>query len=151
VTVVRSNRYALAAAAGLAAVSALHAAWATGSCWPAVDRRSLADTVAGARDMPGPAACLAVSAALAAAAAVTAGVGGEQPLAVTARAAVAVTLSARAATGLTGGTHLLVPWTPSARFVDLDRRLYGPCCGLLAALVAAGLRERRLAPAEGPR
>lgn len=148
---VRSNHFALGAAAGLAAVSALHAVWATGSCWPAADRQGLADAVAGTQQMPGPAACWSLSAALAAAAALNAGAGAGQRVAIVARAGVAATLLARAITGLSGRTHLLVPWTPSQRFIELDRRFYGPCCGLLAALVGIGLRGRPAMPLKLPR
>ncbi len=89
--------------------------------------------------MPGALACGVVSAALAAAAALTAGVGADHPVAVLSRAAVAVALLARAGTGLAGRTGLLVPWTPSQHFVDLDRRLYGPVCGVVGTLVALHL------------
>ncbi len=89
--------------------------------------------------MPGALACGVVSAALAAAAALTAGVGAEHPVAVLSRAAVAAALLARAGTGLAGHTGLLVPWTPSQHFVELDRRLYGPVCGVVGTLVALHL------------
>jgi len=35
-------------------------------------------------------------------------------------------LLARSVTGLTGQTHQLVSGTPSQRFVEMDRRWYGP-------------------------
>lgn len=130
---------ALAGAAGLAVAAGLHAAWATGSSWPAADRTRLADSVAGTPVMPDAAACWAVAATLAVAAGVTAGVGGQHRLAVLTRAGVASALLVRAATGLTGRTHLLVPWTPSQHFVHLDRRVYGPTCALLGSLTASSL------------
>ncbi len=92
--------------------------------------------------MPNAAACWAVAAALAAAAGVTAGAGRQHRLAVLARAGVTAALLVRAATGLTGRTHLLVPWTPSQHFVDLDRRVYGPTCALLGTLTASSLLRR---------
>ena len=110
----------------------LHAAWALGAAWPAQDRQALAAAVAGTRQLPGPAACWTVSGALAVAAGVTAGAGGDRPVAVAARVGVVTALLLRAVTGVTGQTHRLVSWTPSLRFVDLDRRWYGPVCGVLA-------------------
>ena len=86
---------ALTGAAGLATAAGLHAAWATGSSWPATDRTRLADSVAGTPAMPEPSACWAVAATLAAAAGVTAGAGGQHQLAVLARAGVATALLAR--------------------------------------------------------
>lgn len=132
---------AVAGAVGLAGIAGLHAAWATGSSWPAADRARLADSVAGTTAMPDAAACWTVAAALALAAGVTAGIGGQHQLAVLARAGVTAALLLRAATGLTGRTHLLVPWTPSQHFVHLDRRMYGPTCALLGSLTATSLRH----------
>lgn len=147
--------FALAGAVGLAAVSALHAAWALGSSWPAPDRKGLAGLVAGTDTMPGPIECCAVSVALAAASAVTAGAGGEHRAARLARIGVATALLARGVCGLTGQTRLLVPWTPSPHFTELDRRVYGPLCVVLAALAAARhtpqFRKNRRLAAQGGR
>jgi len=74
----------------------------------------------------------AVSGALAVAAGVTAGAGGAHLIAVAARVGVVTAFLVRAVTGLTGQTCRLVSWTPSRRCVDLDRRWYGPACGLHA-------------------
>jgi len=134
------RRSGLIAPSALVAASVVHATWALGVSWPAADRRSLAESVAGTADMPGALACGVVSAALAAAAALTAGAGGDHPAAVLSRAAVAAALLARAGTGLGGRTGLLVPWTPSQHFVELDRRVYGPVCGVVGGLVALHLR-----------
>jgi hypothetical protein len=139
----RMEGVAAAGAGGLAVASALHAAWALGAAWPAPDRQTLAAVVAGTAEVPGAGACWLVAGALAAAAAVTAGVGGTHPIAIVARAGVTTALLTRAATGLTGQTHRLVSWTPSPRFAALDRRWYGPACGVLGVLAAAGLRVRR--------
>ncbi len=133
------RRSALVAPSALAAASVAHAAWAFGASWPAANRRELADSVAGSADMPGALACGVVSGALAAAAALTAGMGGDHPVAVLSRVAVAVGLLARAGTGFAGRTGLLVPWTPSQHFVELDRRVYGPMCGVVGSLVALHL------------
>ena len=132
-----------ATAAGLiAAASGLHALWGTGSAWPARDRRELADLVAGTEDFPGSGACFAVATLLAGAAAVVMGapdtVGGRAG-----RACVAGVFAVRGVAGLTGTPERLVPWTPSARFADRDRRHYGPLCVTIAALVAVDLLGRR--------
>ena len=62
-----------------------------------------------------------------------------RPVAVLSRAVVAADLLARAGTGFTGRTGLLVPWTPSQQLVELDRRVYGPMCGVVGGLVALHL------------
>lgn len=132
---------ATTATAVIGAVSCLHALWGIGSAWPARDRRELADLVAGTEELPGPGACFAVAALLAGAAAVVArapdgAVGGA------ARAGVAGVFALRGVAGVTGSTGRLVPWTPSGRFVDRDRRYYGPLCLTIAAAVATDLRSR---------
>ncbi len=137
---------AITAAVALAATAGLHAAWAAGSSWPAADRRGLADAVTGTPVMPDPPACWAVAVALTAAAAVTAGAGRQRRLAVFARAGVSTALLIREATGLTGRTHLLVAWTPSPRFVRLDRYPYGPLCAVVGALTATSLHRRPVGP-----
>ncbi|MGH3396522.1 MAG: hypothetical protein ACRDPO_17710 [Streptosporangiaceae bacterium] len=54
----------VAASAGLLTAAGLHAAWSAGLAWPFRDRAALADAVVGAAEVPGPAACLAVSGGL---------------------------------------------------------------------------------------
>jgi Protein of unknown function (DUF3995) len=122
----------------LAGIAALHVAWGTGSRWPAATRRDLADMVAGTEVFPDRTACFTVAAVLTAAA-TTVAVGPDGPLGRTARGCVAGGLAVRGVAGLTGATHLLVPWTPSQRFVRLDRRFHGPLCLAIAALVARDL------------
>ncbi|WP_199425329.1 DUF3995 domain-containing protein [Actinotalea solisilvae] len=125
----------------LAAAAALHAVWAAGSAWPARDRRELANLVAGTDEFPGPVPCIAVAGALTLAAAlVTSEAGGARGRA--ARAALTVGFAVRGVAGAAGATRVLVPWTPSDRFVAMDRRFYGPLCLVIAALVAAGLPGR---------
>lgn len=85
--------------------------------------------------MPPAAACFAVGAGLATAAALVAGVGGQRRPVRLARTGVAVGLLLRGLTGVTGRTELLVPWTPSLRFQDIDRRAYGPLCLALGILI----------------
>jgi hypothetical protein len=136
----RGSRFlALGSSALLASASALHVAWGLGSSWPMRDRRALANEVAGSAEMPSPQACFVVGAVLAGAAAVVAGVGGDRPAARLARASVATGLIVRGLAGLTGRTGLLVSWTPSDHFSEVDRRRYGPLCLGTGAAVAASM------------
>lgn len=64
---------AVTASVSLFGLAGLHAAWGAGLAWPMPDRRALADAVIGTGEVPGPAACLAVSGALAAAGTLVAG------------------------------------------------------------------------------
>lgn len=118
----------------LAAIAALHVGWGTGSSFPFPDQDALADTVAGSRATPGPRDCFAVAGLLACAAGIVADV---LPIGTTTRRTgllgIALVLGGRGALGITGRTGAIVPWTPSTRFVELDRRYYGPLCLLLAA------------------
>ncbi|MGY1745024.1 DUF3995 domain-containing protein [Blastococcus sp. SYSU D00695] len=133
----RASAPSAAAAALLGGAAVLHAVWATGSAWPARDRRRLAEHVAGTEEFPAPAACLTVAGLLAGAAAVVAR-RAPGPPARAARACVAGVFAVRGVAGMGGATGALVPWTPSPRFVELDRRFYGPLCATVAALVVAG-------------
>jgi hypothetical protein len=123
------------ASAGLLVIAVMHAAWGAGSAWPFADRESLADAVIGRREVPPPAACLAVSGALVAAAALVAGLPRRRPgLRRLGAGAVAAVLAGRRAIGLAGRTRLVSPGSTSARFVRLDRQVYSPACLALAAL-----------------
>lgn len=124
-------------AALLGCAAAIHVLWGTGSAWPARDRQDLADLVTGTEEFPGAAACITVAGLLAGAAALVASGAGGRP-GVAARVAIAAGLAVRGVAGTVGATRVLVPWTPSDRFVRQDRRYYGPLCLLIAALVAAG-------------
>ena len=121
-------------AAVLAGIAALHVGWGTGSSFPFSDQGVLADSVAGSQATPGPRDCFAVAGLLACAAGVVADV---VPIGTTTRRTgllgIALVLGGRGALGVAGRTGAIVPWTPSTRFVDLDRRYYGPLCLLLAA------------------
>lgn len=113
----------LSAAAGLGAVGALHAIWATGSAWPLRDKRQLTDSVSGrpGDDPPSPAACLGVAGLLAAAAGLVGGRPRRSPrVSRIGSAGVVATLTARG--------------SESQRFRRLDRRIYSPLCLTLAAL-----------------
>jgi hypothetical protein len=132
----------LGGAAVLAGLAGLHLAWGRGSSWPMRTRRTLSAAVAGTDRIPSPGACFAMTGVLGTAAAIAGGVGGRRPLARLARAGVAAGFLGRGLTGVTGRTGLLVPWTPSAHFVELDRRFFGPLCLGIAALVVAGSDRR---------
>lgn len=136
----------LLGAATLGALSALHLAWATGSPFPARDRAQLATVMAGTDELPSARACVVVAGGLAAAAGLVAGAGGGGGPARWARRCVALGFLGRGAAGITGRTHLLVPWTPVPEFVRLDRRYYGPLCLAIAATAALPDRRRRSVP-----
>ena len=133
------------ASATLFALAGLHAAWGAGSAWPLPDREALADAVIGAAEVPPPAACFAVSGALAAAGALVAGwPGGSRPaIRRLGTAAVVGVLAGRGALGLAGRTRLVSPTSTSARFARLDRRVYSPLCLALAGLSALSLPNWR--------
>jgi hypothetical protein len=128
-----------AASGTLAALAVLHAAWATGSSWPARDRRRLGHLVAGTERMPGRTECATVACTLAASSALVAGVGGARPSARAARAFVCGAFLVRGGAGITGTTHHLVRWTLAAEFVDRDRRWHGPLCLGIGAAIATTL------------
>jgi len=120
-----------AASALLASLSALHLAWARGSAWPLGGRRELADAVVGQTDVPSPAACAAVAAALGAGAVLLEGGGSlRRP---GARALLGA-FGLRGALGIAGHTDVLSPGSTSRRFRELDRRVYSPVCLALALL-----------------
>lgn len=127
-------RVATSATAGvLAGIAVLHAAWGLGSSFPFDDHATLADTVAGTDAVPDRAACFGVAGLLAMAAATVAG---ERLLPGRLRrigaTGVAAVLGVRGVFGLTARTSALVGRPTSPRFVELDRRFYGPLCLALA-------------------
>jgi hypothetical protein len=128
---------AVTAAASLFGLAALHAAWGAGSAWPLADRDALADAVIGAAQVPPPAACFAVSGALAAAGTLVAGWPGDHPAIRRAGVGgVVVVLAGRGVLGLAGRTQLVSRSSVSDRFTRLDRRIYSPLCLALAGLSA---------------
>jgi len=133
------------AAVTLVGIAGLHGLWAGGSAWPAPDRDTLANVVAG-RDggaVPSAAACVSVAALLAIAAAFVAGQPRRLPqLQRTGAAGVAVALAMRGSCGLAGRTDLISPGSTSPRFRQLDRRYYSPLCLSLAAAAASSTRSR---------
>jgi Protein of unknown function (DUF3995) len=140
-----------AAAAGLLAIGALHAAWGAGSSWPMASRAELSRAVLGSRGLQrgGAAACYTVAGALGTAAALVAGwpkrAGRPRRVAV---AGIAAVLAGRGALGLAGRTDLVSPVSTGQAFRRLDRRYYSPLCLTLSALTALSLRRRN--PARRP-
>ena len=132
-----------AASAALVGLAGLHAAWGLGSTWPLPDRAALADAAVGTADVPPPAACFAVAAALGLAAALVDGRPRRRPLLrrVGAGGVVAV-LASRGVVGLVGSTGLVSPGSSSPRYRRLNRRYYSPLCLSLAALASPAVRRR---------
>ncbi|WP_232666801.1 DUF3995 domain-containing protein [Pseudonocardia sp. TRM90224] len=134
----------VAVTASLASISALHAAWALGSPWPAPDLRVLAEHVLGAAErarypeMPPPWMSWSVAGACAVGATVVAR-SGTRPTRSSRwlAAAGAVVLAGR------GGAGVLAEVRGRARdpFNRLDRAVYSPLCLALAAGIAAVLRS----------
>jgi Protein of unknown function (DUF3995) len=113
----------------LAALSALHVAWAFGSPFPLRNRQALADAVVGTRDFPSPRACVAVAGALATGAVITADTLPIAPgLRRSALRTLAVILGVRGVFGLVGRTEVLSPGSNSVKFRRFDRRIYAPIC-----------------------
>lgn len=138
---------AVAAALLLLALSALHLVWGFGGTWPEKDAAALARRVAGFKgvtQMPRPAACFFVAAALAFSALVALAAVGALPTSYP-HWLVLTALSAAAAVFTLRGVLAFTPqWrerTPEEPFATLDRRYYGPLCliigGALTVIVFA--------------
>jgi len=131
----------------LAAIAALHVGWGAGASFPFGDREALADTVAGSSVAPGPQDCFAVAGLLLGAAGL---VGDVLPIGHMARRVgvlgIAAVLGGRGVLGVAGRTGSIVPWTPSKRFDELDRRYYGPLCLALSGGALLSLRRRDRPP-----
>lgn len=138
----RPDVLAAASSSVLVGVGGLHMLWGVGAAWPERDRGRLAEVVAGTERMPSSVACFAVAGVLSTAGALVGGVGGQSRPVRLARVGIAAGLLVRGFTGVTGLTRLLVPWSPSARFQELDRRRYGPLCLALGASIGASLSTR---------
>ena len=131
------------ASAGLAGLAGLHVAWGLGSSVPFDDRAALADAVIGRSEVPPPAACHAVAAALLAASGLAADLPlGPAGLRRVGRAGVVAVLAVRGGLGLLGRTDLVSPGSVSPGFRRLDRRVYGPLCAALALGVATAVPRR---------
>jgi hypothetical protein len=106
--------------------------------------------VIGTSEVPAPAACFAVSGALAAAGALVAGWPGSRPvLRQRGVAGVVGVLAGRGALGLSGQTRLVSPASLSERFSRLDRRVYSPLCLALAGASALSAWPAKRTPAGG--
>jgi Protein of unknown function (DUF3995) len=124
---------AVATAAGLGSISALHVLWGRGSTFPFENLHDLNDQVVGQQVTPSPAACNAVAGLLAVAAISVEGAARRSsPIARTAAAGCGLVLGVRAVLGFTGKTHLAVPGSESEAFRRNDRRVFAPLCLLLA-------------------
>jgi Protein of unknown function (DUF3995) len=124
----------------LAALSALHLAWGFGSSVPFRSRDELADAVVGTTTVPSSLSCFAVAGALAAGAALAAGVAPVPPAwRRTMLRVMAAVLGLRGALGLLGKTEVVSPGSNSKRFLRLDRQIYSPLCVALSlgSLVAS--------------
>ncbi|MFC9558962.1 DUF3995 domain-containing protein [Agromyces sp. NPDC056965] len=132
------------AAAGLVGVGVLHAAWASGSSWPAKSRAELADATVGSTTAPpAPVATATVAVMATAAGIIVGGALGDRPIAVLARRAAGLALLTRAAVGgVIAGRALGLP-DPSDRFRTLDARYYRPLCLILGAGALLGARRQR--------
>ena len=117
-------------------------AWGRGSSIPFSSRAALADAVVGTAAVPGPAACFMVAGALAAAAVI---VEDRAPLPASVRRhglwTVGGILALRGLLGVSGHTEVIAPGSASARFVRLDRLVYGPLCVVLAVGTLGALRR----------
>ncbi|WP_125099101.1 DUF3995 domain-containing protein [Leucobacter chromiireducens] len=128
---------------GLGVVAALHAAWASGSSWPARNRKELTELVVGnRRAMPSPRATATVAGVAGVAAVATAGAFGEGKAVVRGRRLVGLALLGRAALG--GDVALALLDLPPAgkKFQRLDARWYRPLCAVLGLAVLCGARRR---------
>ena len=136
----------LVGAAGLGVLALLHVSWAAGGRWPGHDEESLARTVVGGPPgmrMPGPAACLAVAAALGVAALALLHCGGWVGPWLPAAWARGLALFSGGVLALRGGVGFLDarlrPATVGTPFARLNVRLYSPLAlGLGAVALAAG-------------
>lgn len=119
----------------LALIAALHGYWGAGGIWPGRDQHDLAAKVVGPGELPPPAACFGVAAALAGAAG-TVLLSPRSRRARTGAVAVAGVLLLRGA----GGYGF--PRTGRS-FDRLNRRVYSPLCLGLGLLTALSLRRQQ--------
>lgn len=129
---------------GLTAVGGLHLIWASGSSWPAKNRRRLASaTVGNSAAMPDAAATAVVAGAALVGGAITAGALGEGRLAIVARRLIATALLARAVVGGDTALKALGLRPADKRFRELDARYYRPLCVVLGIAALIGSRRTR--------
>lgn len=132
-------------ATGLAAISALHAVWASGSPWPAKSSAALAEAVVGqAIEMPSAAPTAVVAAGSAGTALLSAGALGHGPLRRLALRGMGAVMLLRAVLG--GDAALAALRLPPSgdKLRRLDRRYYRPFAAALGvALWVASARSTR--------
>lgn len=128
---------------GLTAVGVLHAVWASGSAWPAKNRKQLAQATVGSNQHPEAQATAVVAATALVGGAVAAGALGEGALPVAGRRIAGVVLIARSALG--GDAALKVLGLPKANkhFIELDNQYYRPLCAVLGVALLIGARKPR--------
>jgi hypothetical protein len=127
----------------LAAAAALHVVWGLRLPIPGVDGDRMAEAVVGSGDIPPPAACYAVAAALGTASVLVAGAPSGLPrLRRLGQVGVAAVLGGRGLIGLAGRTDLVAPGPVSERFLVWDRRLFTPLCLALSAGAARAAVRR---------
>jgi len=145
----------VATATGLAAVAAVHAAWARGSTWPRRTDEELADLVVGKQPMPPRATSAGVAAALGGAAAAVAIAGhGAPDRRLTRLARLAALIAARVLrTRGMGGVAMAIAGSStsggdaSEEFRRNDIRFYSPMCLALSVGAARAARKSQPEPA----
>ena len=139
------NALGLALTAVLAAIAALHLAWAARIWWPIREEAALAHAIAGFRDMnrmPDALSCVVVAAAILASLLLVADLSWASGLthlpAWVVRSASALAGLVFLGRGVIGFTRFWARLTPEEPFRTLDRRYYSPLC-ILIGLGFAGL------------
>lgn len=128
---------------GLAAVSALHVAWAAGSSWPAKNKKKLAEaTVGSAIEMPEAGPTLVVAAGTGAAALMATGALGNGRMQCTGLRLMGTVLILRSALGGATALAALGLPKPGKKFKLLDAKYYRPLTAVLGvALWVAGSKR----------
>lgn len=139
----RTRRSAsLVATTGLGAAAVLHAAWATGSTWPAANHDELADLVVGRRPFPSATLTWVVVGLLASAAGITAAASTTAShrrwVRLGARG-VGTALLARGIGGLVLSSNQIANSTAAYRHNDL--RIYSPLCLVLGTAAIESVRK----------
>jgi len=130
--------------AALMALSVLHAVWASGSPWPAKNKKQLGEAVVGSDGpMPGVTPTLVVAGGTAAAALLASGALGKGPAQRLALRGMGTVMVLRAVSG--GGPALAAMGLPAAgrTFRQLDARVYRPLAALLGASLWLAQRVER--------
>lgn len=134
---VRQRATGYVAAGTVAALSALHVIWATGSPWPLSSQEAFVKTITGDGTKPSAGASLVVAGLLAVTAEATARP--SSPARRILALGAAGVIGARGLLGLAAASRL-PDVTPE--FVEADRRIYSPLCLVLSASMFASLRPK---------